>query len=237
MNPHDAPLDVGAPWVTGRDPFSDSLVLASRDTVQHEAAIGAAAAWARTWGQFFGILGSLGGSIEESIREAVRYPDFRSYYVCRAVHKPQNTLDACWREYCDLAPLADRPPMPHEELRDGDLDCWQHEHGYGREDLRQSSLNEIPVSILREFATIELAGPIGGGDFVHIPLERKEELIDAMRDLGEDVAEDQELIAAAQNVPQDPEGTFRRVFMEEMMARYAHREANDDASEWWEGED
>jgi len=223
--------DAGRHLVVGDDPHSDSLVLVDRHSAQYAAQTYLARDWAETWGQYFEMHGH---DLRDEFREAARYPTFEHFLRERFPVQPDRSLGEFWQDYCELSwAWQQRPPLDHEPFDLGAYEGWLIDSCCDMPDMRQLALETIPVAILREFATIESGGMMGGGDFVHLPRERKAELIAALEAAGFTVTEDQDLVAAAQNAGGGTRSILASRFAEEMLARFLRRvEAIADGQEW-----
>jgi hypothetical protein len=199
-------------WYLGRDPYSDSLILSRRDTVESFARFSAAKAWSTTWGQFLSLYD------DHCFREAGReYESFRHFVNEQLPRDPGTTLDDLWRQYRELSPFSGRPHLDDDPYDQADHEMWLYDCNIDTPDLRQMAMEEVPLPILRRFCTVEGGGMMGGGDFVHFALDVREELVAAMTEMGFTILEDQDLINAAQNSPADNDAVFRRILENEML--------------------
>lgn len=202
-------------WYIGRDPHSDSLILAQRGTVERFAEHAAAKAWASTWDQFRALTGT------RSAADEVEYPSFLHYLKEALNEFPRGSLDEYWADYVDLSFDHERPTLGSDAFDQADFEIALYDRNAAVPDLRQNALWELPKPILREFGVIQDGGMMGGGDFVWLDPDRRDELEAAMRDLGFVLWEDSLLIDAAQNTPADPLEVYRRlhqnVEIEEML--------------------
>lgn len=192
-------------WYLGTDSYSDSLILARRDTVESFACYSAAKAWAKNWGQFLALYG------DHHFMEAEReYPSFRHFVSLQLPRNPGASLDDLWQQYRDLSPFNERPPLDDDRYDQADHEMWLYDLSMATPDLRQMAMEEVPLPILKQFCTVEGGGMMGGGDFAHFAHEVREELVAAMTEMGFTILEDQDLINAAQNAPSDVDAVYRR---------------------------
>jgi len=208
--PDDTPYN--KQWYVGDDSHSHSLILARRSTVESLARSSVAKAWSKTWGQFLSLYG------DDNFLEAERdYPRFRNYVEREFPRQPDASLDDLWQQYLALDCYVERFPVGDDEFDQADYEMWLYDRNSSDPDLCQMALEEVPAAILREYAVMESGGMMGGGDFAHIPRERRDDVVAAMTELGYTLLEDQELINAAQNAPHDVTAIYRRLLENEML--------------------
>jgi len=216
----DAPAEHDQ-FIIGNDPYSDSLILVRRCFIERVAERYAARTWAKTWGQYYGLMGDAGEDLRAHFRQESEYENFEAYFKARLPLDPEQTLDGFWEEYLALSYFGERPPLDDEEFDQSEYEMCLYDGNSDIPDMRQFALEELPLSILKEFATIEGGGMMGGGDFVHLARDRKEELIEAMKKEGFWVTEDQLLVDAAQNSPDDIHAVYLRLYQNDVLDRVA----------------